>query len=96
MLTGQQLRAGRAMIGLSVDDLAEVTGLSIHDITTAESANSSDQTVAERLRLALEHKGILFLSAGEDNPGAGPGVRLRTYGADDGIRPQELNSTNDG
>ncbi|MFN7025986.1 MAG: DNA-binding protein [Pseudorhizobium sp.] len=96
MLTGPQLRAGRAMIALSIEDLAEVTGLSIEDITNAEGATAVDPSVAERLRLALEPKGIVFLGAGEDNPGAGPGVRLRVYGADDGIRPQDLSSANDG
>lgn len=96
MLTGPQLRAGRAMIALSIEDLAEVTGLSIKDISDAENATAVDPKVAERIRLALEPKGLVFVAAGEDNPGAGPGVRLRNYGADEGIRPQDLSSANDG
>ncbi len=96
MLTGPQLRAGRAMIALSIEDLAEATGLSIEDIADAESASTVDPAVAERLRLALEPKGIVFLAAGEDNPGAGPGIRLRASGSDEGIRPQDLSSANDG
>ncbi len=96
MLTGPQLRAGRAMIALSIEDLAGVTGLSPEDIASAEEAMAVDPAVAERLRLALEPRGIVFLRAGEDNPGAGPGVRLRSHGADDGIRPQDLSSANDG
>ncbi|MEH6689655.1 MAG: DNA-binding protein [Pseudorhizobium pelagicum] len=96
MLTGTQLRAGRAMIGLTVEELADMTGISIHDIQQAEGATAVDQAVAERLRLALEPKGVVFLAAGEDNPGAGPGVRLRTRSSDDGIRPQNLSSANDG
>ncbi|MFN7104131.1 MAG: DNA-binding protein [Pseudorhizobium sp.] len=96
MLTNTQLRAGRAMIGLSVEDLADMTGISIDDIHEAEKSASVDPLIAERLRLALEPKGVVFLSAGEDNPGAGPGVRLRSRGTDDGIRPQNLSSANDG
>ncbi|MCJ8521686.1 transcriptional regulator with XRE-family HTH domain [Pseudorhizobium tarimense] len=96
MLTGTQLRAGRAIIGLSIEDLAELTGLSINDIVQAEGGTAVDAHVAERLRLALEPKGVVFLAAGEDNPGAGPGVRLRGQGGDEGIRPEDLSSANDG
>jgi transcriptional regulator with XRE-family HTH domain len=96
MLTGTQLRAGRAMTGLSVADLADATGLSTSVIDEAETATAVDPAVVERLRLALEAKGVVFLAAGEDNPGAGPGVRLRQRGIDEGIRPQHLSSANDG
>lgn len=96
MLTNTQLRAGRAMIGLSVEELANMTGISVDDIHNAETSASVDSLLAERIRLALEPKGVVFLSAGEDNPGAGPGVRLRSRGTDDGIRPQNLSSANDG
>lgn len=90
------MRAGRAMAGLSVADLADATGLSTPVIDEAETATAVDPAVVERLRLALESKGVVFLAAGEDNPGAGPGVRLRQRGADEGIRPQYLSSANDG
>lgn len=96
MLTGIQLRAGRAMAGLSVTELANTTGLSTDAIEEAETATAVDPAVVERLRLTLESKGVVFLAAGEDNPGAGPGVRLRQRNADDGIRPQNLSSANDG
>lgn len=96
MLTGTQLRAGRAMAGLSVKELSKATGLSTNAIDDAEASAAADPAVIERLRLTLESKGIVFLAAGEDNPGAGPGVRLRQRNADDGIRPQNLSSANDG
>ena len=83
------------MLGLSVETLAELTGLSINDITDAERSVAVEPPVAERLRLAMEPRGVVFLSAGEDNPGAGPGVRLRGT-AEEGIRPQHLSSANDG
>lgn len=90
------MRAGRAMAGLSVTELANTTGLSTDAIEEAETATAVDPAVVERLRLTLESKGVVFLAAGEDNPGAGPGVRLRQRNADDGIRPQNLSSANDG
>ncbi|MGW9230798.1 helix-turn-helix domain-containing protein [Pseudorhizobium sp. NPDC055634] len=96
MLTGNQLRAGRAIAGLSIEELAAATGLSASAISDAETATAVDPAVGERLRLSLEAKGVLFLAAGEDNPGAGPGVRLRQRGTDEGIRPQNLSSANDG
>lgn len=95
MLNGTQLRAGRAMLGLSLEHVAELTGLSIEDITEAERSTAVDPQVAERLRLAMEPKGVVFLAAGDDNPGAGPGVRLRGE-MEEGIRPQNLSSANDG
>ncbi|CAD7033109.1 XRE family transcriptional regulator [Pseudorhizobium endolithicum] len=96
MLTGIQLRAGRAIAGLSIEELAAATGLSAAAITEAETAAAVDPAAAERLRLSLEAKGVVFLAAGEDNPGAGPGVRLRQRNPDEGIRPQNLSSANDG
>ncbi|MCB5201850.1 DNA-binding protein [Neorhizobium sp. T786] len=84
------------MAGLSVTELANTTGLSTDAIEEAETATAVDPAVVERLRLTLESKGVVFLAAGEDNPGAGPGVRLRQRNADDGIRPQNLSSANDG
>ena len=96
MLTGTQLRAGRAIAGLSIEELAAASGLAIGAIAEAEATDAVDPAAAERLRLSLEAKGVVFLAAGEDNPGAGPGVRLRQRSKDEGIRPQNLSSANDG
>ncbi len=84
------------MAGLSVEELSKTTGLSIKTIENVEAFTNGDGDAVERIRLALEARGILFLAAGEDNPGAGPGVRLRHRDADHGIRPQNLSSANDG
>ena len=96
MLTGTQIRAGRAIAGLSIEELAAATGLSMEALNEAETSTAVDPAVVERLRLTLEAKGVVFLAAGEDNPGAGPGVRLRQRAKDEGIRPQNLSSANDG
>jgi len=96
MPNGIQLRAGRAMTGMTAEELADATGLPVEAVSEAEASAAIDPAITERLRLALEARGVVFLAAGEDNPGAGPGVRLRQRPPDDGIRPQHLSSANDG
>jgi predicted transcriptional regulator len=96
MITTSQLRAGRALAGLSIKDLAAATGVSEPDIEAAEvSRPHADPDMIARLKTALESKGIVFIAAGEGDTAAGPGVRLRSASHDEGIRPQDLNSTND-
>jgi transcriptional regulator with XRE-family HTH domain len=93
MMTAEQIRAARAMIGLSVEELAAESGLSINEIETIERGGTAG---AERLRQCLENRGIVFLAAGEDDAGVGPGIRLRHASSDEGMRPENLNADNDG
>lgn len=96
MVTASQLRAGRALIGLSIDAMAAETGLSVFAIEQAELRDaSSDPGTHEQLRGHLEARGVVFLGAGEGDPNAGPGVRLGQLARDEGIRPQNLNAAND-
>lgn len=97
MLTASQLRAARAMMGMTVEELAAASGLSRSAIEEAEAAQAfAGADISERLRTIFESRGILFLGAGEgDDAGAGPGVRLRQKSHDEGIRPQNLNAAND-
>jgi transcriptional regulator with XRE-family HTH domain len=94
-ITPAQLRAGRALLGLSQDKLAEQAGLPVEIVTGAEAdseAGASAATVAG-LRAALERQGVIFLAA---DGGEGPGVRLRPVGSpDEGLRPDQLTSDND-
>ncbi|WP_117194102.1 helix-turn-helix domain-containing protein [Rhizobium terrae] len=97
MLTASQLRAARAMTGMTVDELATASGLSSSAIEEAEAAEAfASPSVTERLRTIFESKGIVFLAAGDGDPGIGPGLRLRQRSHDEGIRPQNLNAANDG
>ncbi len=74
MTTAQQLRAARALLGMSQDELAQLMNRTTKTIRRAET---DKDTVAEitinEMRLALEKAGIEFI---EEN-GGGPGVRLR-------------------
>ncbi|MGA2843094.1 MAG: transcriptional regulator [Steroidobacteraceae bacterium] len=75
-LTSAQLRAARALIRWSAEDLARETALSVTTIRRAELADKeTSMTTANDLavRRALEAAGVEFI----DENGGGPGVRLR-------------------
>jgi transcriptional regulator with XRE-family HTH domain len=75
-LTNAQLRAARALLRWSAEDLARETALSVTTIRRAELADKeTSMTTANDLavRRALEAAGVEFI----DENGGGPGVRLR-------------------
>jgi hypothetical protein len=75
-LTSAQMRAARALIRWSADDLARETTLSVTTIRRAElTEGETSMTTANDLavRRALETAGVEFI----DENGGGPGVRLR-------------------
>ena len=75
MATPDQLRAARALLGLSQPEVADAAKVSSMTVKRAEGsgkpAASSDAVAA--IRAALESAGVIFI---EEN-GGGPGVRLR-------------------
>jgi len=80
MLTGTQIRAARALLGWSAQDLADKAGVSHPTIQRAESHEGVPNTTAPRLfaiQDALQQAGIVFIGAGEASANGGPGVRLR-------------------
>ncbi len=92
-ITPAQLRAGRALLGLSQAKLAEQTGLPVETITGAEADGNAGGSAVAVLQAALERQGVIFLAA---DGGEGPGVRLRPVRApDEGLRPDQLTSDND-
>jgi transcriptional regulator with XRE-family HTH domain len=73
-ITGPQIRAARALLDMSAQELADLTKLSRATIQRAEL--ESNQTTAaniERILEALEKRGVIFL----EGNGEGPGVRVR-------------------
>jgi transcriptional regulator with XRE-family HTH domain len=75
-LTSAQMRAARALLRWSAQDLARHSTVSVSTIRRAELMPST--TVLTRandqaIRRALEHAGVEFIDA----EGGGPGVRLR-------------------
>ncbi|QQM32281.1 helix-turn-helix transcriptional regulator [Martelella lutilitoris] len=96
MITSQQIRAARALLGLSQDEAAALTGVDREALAKAETdGGERDFAVADALEKAFAKKGIAFIEDGEN--GGGPGVRLaHSIDPCDGIRPEDLNATNDG
>jgi transcriptional regulator with XRE-family HTH domain len=75
-LTSAQIRAARALLRWSAEDLARVSALSVTTIRRAElTDHETSMTAANDLaaRRALEAAGVEFI----DENGGGPGVRLR-------------------
>jgi hypothetical protein len=75
-LSSSQIRAARALLRWSADDLARASALGLNTIKRAELAkDTTSLTVANDLavRRALEAAGVEFI----DENGGGPGVRLR-------------------
>ena len=75
-LRSSQIRAARALLRWSADDLARESALGLNTIKRAELAeDETSLTQANDLavRRALEAAGVIFI----DENGEGPGVRLR-------------------
>jgi transcriptional regulator with XRE-family HTH domain len=80
-LTSAQIRAARALIRWSAEDLARHSSVSVTTIRRAElmpSATALTRANDQAIRRALEQAGIEFIDA----KGGGPGVRLRAPPAD--------------
>lgn len=98
MINAAQIRAARALLGLTIDELSVVCGLDGDTISAIErvSNDSSDAAHIEMLRRTFESLGISFLSDGDLILG-GPGVRMTDRNAiSDGTRPENLSAANDG
>lgn len=96
MTTPHQIRAARALLGLSHDQAAAMTGIDRDLLLQAEDdAAERDLAIADKLEKAFEKQGVVFIEDGEG--GFGPGVRLKQQiGKCGSIRPENLNSANDG
>lgn len=76
MFNEAQMRAARALLGLSQAGIAELTALSLPTIKRMENVGPGRSTAAnvEAVRRALEAAGVEFLAA---DAAGGVGVRLR-------------------
>jgi hypothetical protein len=73
-LTNSQIRAARALLGWTANELSRQSAVSLRTIQRAELQETS-MTAANELavRRSLEAAGVEFI----DGNGGGPGVRLR-------------------
>lgn len=96
-VTGSQLRAARALVRWSVRDLAESSRIAVATITHAEAEDGPDSVMAadaRALRRALERAGVEFIA--ENRGGVGVRFAKRSGRPDEGLRPDQLTSENDG
>ena len=75
MITIEQLRGARGLLGWSQTELARKAGLSLPTVKRVEAGTGPrvSEEAREQLQRALESGGVEFI---EEN-GGGPGVRLR-------------------
>jgi transcriptional regulator with XRE-family HTH domain len=76
MLTGEQLRAARAMLKMEQGELAALSGISVETVKRLERLDgmlSANAATVARLQSSLEREGVIFTP---ENGGL-PGVRLR-------------------
>jgi len=79
MLTSDQIRAARALLRWSAQDLAGKAGIGISTVQRMENADgvpSASGKNLEAVQRALERAGVEFITEN----GGGPGVRLKKRG----------------
>ena len=77
MITVEQLRAARGLLGWTQNQLAEASTLAISTIRRMEGDRGPLRSSAEnvlKVQQALEGAGVIFIDRNEEG---GPGVRLK-------------------
>lgn len=80
MITSQQMRAARALLGIDQRQLAELAGLSLPTIQRMEASDGQVRGTVDTLMkviAALESAGIELIGENASSAGIGRGVRLR-------------------
>lgn len=80
MITGPQMRAARALLGIDQKTLAELAGLSVPTIQRMEASNGNVRGIVESLTkviAALELAGVELIGEGSASLTGGRGVRLK-------------------
>lgn len=75
MVSGSQIRAARGLLGISAAELARKAGVgwaTLQRIERNDALSSSRSNTIERVKAALEERGIEFIG----DPVHSPGVRL--------------------
>lgn len=72
MITAEQIRAGRATVGWSAEELAKTAGIVRRTVVAIEGGQglpSSNVRTLQKIKLALEAAGIEFIGSPTDRPG---------------------------
>ena len=97
LITGSQLRAARALVRWSPDDLAERSRVALATILRVEAEDGPASVTAAEARAlcrAVERAGIEVIA--ENGGGAGVRFAKPSHPPDEGLRPDQLSSDNDG
>ncbi|MCL6618319.1 helix-turn-helix domain-containing protein [Thermomonas hydrothermalis] len=81
MITSQQMRAARALLGIDQKTLAKLAGLSLPTIQRMEASDGTVRGMVDSLTRvveALEAAGVELIGEGASSPGGGRGVRLKS------------------
>ena len=79
MITGPQIRAARALLGIDQRELAQLSGLSTQTIQRMEACQGSVRVVVdslEKVMTAISAAGVELIVEGAPSTGVGRGVRL--------------------
>ena len=79
MISGSQIRAARALLGMTQGDLTEKSGVSFATIQRMETLGTgrSSASNVDAIQKALEKAGVMFIAEN----GGGAGVRLAKPGS---------------
>ncbi len=78
MIAAKQIRAARALLGWTQEQLASAAELSLAVVNNVErEAVDPRRSTLEKIQTALETAGVEFLSDRQNSPDGGPGLRLR-------------------
>lgn len=90
MVSGRQIKAARALLGWSRNDLAEIAGISEATVKVVEKDLGFLEALAptrQRICQELEAAGIGFTNGGA--------IGVTLVPQDEGLRPEDLNASND-
>jgi hypothetical protein len=79
MITGAQMKAARALLGIDQKELARLSGVSLPTIQRMESSPGSVRAVVdslEKVTNAINLAGVELIGSGARSEGSGRGVRL--------------------
>lgn len=79
MITGAQMKAARALLGIDQKELARLSSVSLPTIQRMESSNGIVRAVVDSLEKvvnALNEAGVELIGSGARSEGTGRGVRL--------------------
>jgi len=85
MISGPQIRAARALLGIDQKNLAQMAGLSVPTIQRMEASDSTVGGMVDsltRVVAAIESAGLELIADGTASGGGGRGVRLKRSQAD--------------